>query len=251
MAALRDLMSRSAAEAVGTFVIVFAGCGAIMVGERYPGSVPAAAVPIVFGLAVTAMVYAVGHISGAHFNPAVTIGFTLCNGFSRRYVFWYLAAQCFGALAAISACYLLLPAGAGYGATVARVDPLRALGWEAILTFVLMFVIMGVATDCRAVGTMAGAAVGATVILNAYVGGPVSGASMNPARSLAPALYEGRFSDLWIYVAGPIIGAVAAAYFYNKTVRCEDSEHKPPDAQSSMAAARERAEDVTTGSAGR
>lgn len=210
------LFRAALAEAIGTFVLVFAGCGGIMVAERFPGSVAPGAIPVVFGLAVMAMIYAVGHISGAHFNPAVTLAFSAVGRFPKRDVLPYWASQCLGACAASGALALLLPAGIGYGATLPAVPVLAALGWELILTFVLMFVILAVATDTRAHGPIAGVAIGAAVCLDAFVGGPVTGASMNPARSLAPALFQGTLTSLWIYVAGPILGAVLAAVAYEK-----------------------------------
>lgn len=213
------MLSKLLAEAIGTFAMVFAGCGAIMVAERFPGSLPSAAVPIVFGLVVAAMIYSVGHISGAHFNPAVTLAFALGRHFPARQVVPYWAAQVAGALAASGLLAMLLPSGASFGATVPHVDALRAIGWEIVLTFFLMFVIVSVATDARAVGAMAGQAIGATVAVAAFVGGPVTGASMNPARSLAPALFEGQIAELWIYAVGPIAGAALAVAAYN-VIRC-------------------------------
>ncbi len=218
-------VSKFFAEAIGTFAIVFFGCGAVMVSERFPGSIAPGGVPVVFGLVVAAMIYAVGHISGAHFNPAVTLGFAVARHFPRRQVLSYLGAHFLGAILAMGLCVALLPKGQGYGATLpaAGVGQLQALGWEVVLTFFLMFVIIAVATDTRAVGTMAGAAIGVTVMLDAFVGGPVTGASMNPARSLAPALFSGRFGDLWIYFVGPIVGAILAAKFY-EWIRCQAPE---------------------------
>jgi aquaporin NIP len=206
---------KALAEFIGTFALVFAGCGAAMVSERFPGTVAPGAVPVVFGLVVAAMIYAVGHISGAHFNPAVTLAFAVGKHFPRRQLLGYWAAQFLGALAACGMLVLLLPDGVSFGATVPRVSAWQALGWEILLSFFLMFVIISVATDTRAVGTMAGAAIGATVMLAAFVGGPVTGASMNPARSLAPALFERQWVSLWVYFLGPGIGAVAAALVYN------------------------------------
>jgi len=209
------LWKRSLAEAIGTFTLVFAGCGSIMVAERFPGTVPHGAIPLVFGLAVTVMIYAVGHISGAHFNPAVTLAFAVGRHFPRKDVLHYWAAQFAGAILASGTLTLLLPTGRTYGTTFSWVHPPQALAWEGILTFFLMFVIMAVATDTRAEGTMAGAAIGATVMLAAYVGGPVTGASLNPARSLAPALFQGEWGQMWIYILGPVAGAVSAALLYN------------------------------------
>ncbi len=202
------------AEVIGTFTLVFAGCGSVMVAERFPGTVSPAVIAVVFGLAVAVMIYAVGHISGAHFNPAVTLAFAVARHFPFRQVLYYWTAQFAGALMAIGLLTLLLPAGRAYGSTFFSVNPFQALVWEAVLTFFLMFVIVAVATDTKAEGTMAGAAIGGTVMLAAWVGGPVTGASMNPARSFAPALFEGRLDVMWIYIVGPCVGAVAAALLY-------------------------------------
>lgn len=210
------LRQRTAAEAIGTFALVFAGCGALMVAERFPGSVAPGAVPIVFGLVVAVMIYAVGHLSGAHFNPAVTLGFASVGRFPKREIPVYWAAQFLGAIAAIALLSAILPPNPGYGATLPNVAGFPALVWEAILTFLLMFVILAVATDTRAHGALAGLAIGATVSLDAFVGGPITGASMNPARSLAPALWQGQWQALWIYFVGPGLGAVIAAFTYEK-----------------------------------
>jgi MIP family channel proteins len=213
-------LHKATAEGVGTFTLVFAGCGSVMVSERFSGSITPAAIPVVFGLAVAAMIYAVGHISGAHFNPAVTLAFAVARRLPMKEVVTYWAAQVAGAVLAMTLLWALLPAGSSYGATLPHVGVLQAVAWEAVLTFFLMFVIIAVATDTRAVGTMAGAAIGATVMLCAFVGGPVTGASMNPARSLAPALFEGGLPHLWIYAAGPAAGAIAAALLY-EWIRCD------------------------------
>jgi len=208
------LASKMTAEGMGTFTLVFAGCGSVMVAERFPGMISHGGVSVIFGLAVAIMIYAVGHISGAHFNPAVTLAFAAARHFPFGEVLAYWAAQITGAIAAMALLKATLPFGPSYGATVPAVPVFQALSWEAILTFFLMFVIVAVATDTRAVGTMAGAAIGGTVMLAAWVGGPVTGASMNPARSLAPALFEGRLDVLWIYIIGPCAGAVLAALLY-------------------------------------
>lgn len=214
------LMSKGLAEALGTFAIVFFGCGAIMVAERFPGSVSSAMIPVVFGLVVAAMIYAVGHISGAHFNPAVTLGFAVTGRFPKTQIGLYWAAQFLGALIAMLCLWGLLPIGSGYGATIPHVSILQALGWEFVLSFFLMFVIIAVATDSRAVGVMAGAAIGSAVAFDAVVGGSVTGASMNPARSLAPALFQGRLDTLWLYFVGPALGTLAASLLYEK-IRCD------------------------------
>jgi aquaporin NIP len=214
------LFKRSLAEALGTFTLVFAGCGALMVAERFPGSMPAGAVPAAFGLAIACMIYAVGHISGGHFNPAVSLGLASVGALKPKALAGYLAGQFVGALAAIALLSVILPQAQGYGFGVtlprAGVTEVQALIWEAVLTFFLVLVICGVATDKRGSGALAGLAIGGTIALDAIVGGPVTGASMNPARSLAPALWQGQVQVLWIYFLGPIAGAVAAAQVYKR-----------------------------------
>jgi len=208
------LIYKAVAEAIGTFTLVFAGCGGMMVSERFPGSLPAFAIPLIFGIAVMMMVYAAGHISGAHFNPAVTLAFSIARHFPAKQVPLYWLAQCAGAFLALFLLIMLLPEGKSFGATAPHIAYGQALGWEIVLTFFLMFVIISVATDTRAVGIMAGIAIGASVTLGAFIGGPLTGASMNPARSLAPAVFEHRLDALWIYIAGPMIGALLAAFLY-------------------------------------
>ncbi len=226
----RQLAKKVAAELIGTFAMVFAGCGAIMVTERFPGSLPSGSVPVVFGPIVAAMIYSVGHISGAHFNPAVTLAFAVGRHFPTRELLWYWAAQFLGAVLASALLSVLLPSGASFGAAALHIDPWRAVAWEGVLTYFLMFVIVSVATDTRAVGVMAGAAIGATVTLAALFGGPVTGAAMNPARALAPALFEGGTSTLWIYFVGPSIGSVLAAVTYN-FIRCHEPDAEPKPAK--------------------
>jgi MIP family channel proteins len=206
--------SKMVAEAIGTFGIVFIGCGAVMVAERYPGSFPPGGVAIVFGLVVAALVYTLGHISGAHFNPAVTLAFALVNRFKKTEVLPYWISQFLGGLVATVCLWVLLPPGRSFGATLPVVTALQAVVWEAIMTFFLMFAVMSVATDRRAVGTLGGIVVGAVVGIDAFVGGPLTGASMNPARSFGPMWAEGRLDVFWIYVLGPVVGALLAAFAY-------------------------------------
>jgi aquaporin NIP len=197
-----------AAEAIGTFALVFAGCGAIAVRTLSPTGIAAA-----FGLAIMVMVYALGHVSGAHFNPAVTAAFAVGRHFPVARVLPYWAAQVAGAVAGAA----LLRATLGdvpLGVTHPAGSDVQALVWEMILTFFLMLVIVAVATDNRAVGQGAAIAIGGAVALGALVGGPVSGASMNPARSIGPAIVSNDWGSLWVYLAGPILGAAAAAVVY-------------------------------------
>jgi aquaporin NIP len=201
------------AEAIGTFALVFAGCGAIMVDAR-TGALGHVGVAISFGLVIMVMIYAVGHISGAHFNPAVTLAFATSRHFPAARVPAYWAAQLAGATAAGLVLRGSLGDIAHVGATLPTGSDGQALLWEGVLTFFLMFVIMAVATDTRAVGEAAAIAIGATVGLDAMFGGPITGASMNPARSLGPAISAGDFRSIWVYLTAPMLGAVVAAATY-------------------------------------
>jgi MIP family channel proteins len=209
------LWRRAAAEALAAFALVFAGCGAIITDARADGTLGPVGIGLVFGLTITVMVYATGHLSGAHINPAVTVAFTLTRHFPARDAALYIAAQLAGATAAA---FTLLTAWpdrpAGLGATIPSVDTPTALLYETVMTAVLMFVIVAVATDARAVGAAAAIAIGAAVALDAMFGGPITGASMNPARSFGPALAAGEWQQFWIYLAGPILGATLGAGAY-------------------------------------
>jgi aquaporin NIP len=225
---MADELRRLVAEAVGTFALVFAGCGAIMV-DSDTGALGHVGVAISFGLVIMVMIYAVGHISGAHFNPAVTLGFALTRHFPLPRVGLYWAAQMAGALVAALLLRASLGNVAGVGVTLPSGSDGQAFLWEAVLSFFLMFVIMAVATDTRAVGEAAAIAVGGTVGLDALFGGPISGASMNPARSLGPALVSGDLHSLWIYLTAPFLGAVLGIVAY-QLVRGSDTaatEHEP------------------------
>lgn len=212
--ALTPLWVSTLAEGIGTFGLVFAGCGAIMINTLSNGQITHVGVGLVFGLVVAAMIYATGHLSGAHLNPAVTLGFVLARHFPFRRLAGYWLAQLLGALAAIGCLRLLLGDTAHLGATLpARADgDWQAFGFEVLLTFFLMFVIMAVATDTRAVGQAAALAIGATVGLEALFAGPISGASMNPARSLA--IISSIWTAQWVYVTAPFLGAALAALVY-------------------------------------
>lgn len=207
------LARSAAAELIGTFALVFAGAGAIMVDDQ-TGQLGHVGVAIAFGLVIMIGVYAVGHISGAHFNPGVTFAFALTRHFPWRSAAAYWAAQLAGALAAALLLRSSLGTAAGIGTTQPSGSQGQAFLWEVVLTFFLMFVIMSVATDTRAVGEAAAIAIGATVGLGAMVGGPISGAAMNPARSIGPALASGNLHALWLYVAAPLLGATLGALAY-------------------------------------
>jgi len=204
------------AEGIGTFGLVFAGCGAIMIDTLSRGQITHVGVGLVFGLIITVMIYALGHISGAHFNPAVTLGFVLVRHFPIRRLFGYWLAQCSGAILAAACLRLLFGPVAGVGTTVPMGDggAWQSFGLEALLTFFLMFVIMAMATDTRAVGQAAALAIGSTVALEALFAGPICGASMNPARSLGPALVSLTWTDQWVYLSAPFLGAIAGALVY-------------------------------------
>lgn len=202
------------AECIGTFALVFAGTGAIVIDAASNGGIGHLGIGMTFGLIVMVMIYSFGHISGAHFNPAVTLGFAMGRHLSWARVGGYWFAQALGALLASLVLRAMFGNIVGLGATVPSGSATQSLVLEAILTLFLMLVITAVATDVRAVGQAAAIAIGATVGLEAIFGGPISGASMNPARSLAPALVSGTWTDQWIYVVGPIVGATIGVSLY-------------------------------------
>jgi MIP family channel proteins len=197
------------AEAIGTFALVFAGCGAIVVDAK-TGALGHLGVAFSFGLVTMAMIYAVGHISGAHFNPAVTLAFALTRHFPWTRTVTYWGAQLAGALLAAALLRVSLGDHAHDGATLPSGSQGQAFLWELVLTFFLVLVIMAVATDSRAVGEAAAIAIGGTVGLDALFGGPITGASMNPARSIGPAVVSGELHALWLYILAPAVGAALA-----------------------------------------
>ncbi len=203
------IMRKIVAELFGTFALVFAGTGAIVVNELR-GSVTHVGISLTFGLIVLALIYALGDVSGAHFNPAVTLAFLAARRFPPRSVFPFLLSQCAGALLASGMLRLLFPEHTGLGATRPAGSPWQSFVLEFILTLLLMVVILCVSTGAKEKGIMAGVAVGSVIALEALFAGPVCGASMNPARSLAPALMSGNFDNLWIYLTAPLAGALTA-----------------------------------------
>lgn len=216
------LMQKATGELIGTFALVFAGCGAIMV-DASSGRLGHLGVALCFGLVIAVMVSALGHISGAHFNPAVTLAFAAVGRFPWRQVPAYIVAQLTAAIMAALCLQAILGTTASLGATSTTLATPQTLVVEALATFFLMFVIISVATDARAVGSMAAPAIGGTVALGALFAGPLTGASMNPARSLGPALVAGDLSQLWLYVVGPVVGAALGAFIYTR-IQCSDEK---------------------------
>jgi aquaporin NIP len=228
----RDNLRALVAEAIGTFALVFAGCGAVMVDAK-THALGHVGVAIAFGLVIMFGIYAVGHISGAHFNPSVTLAFALSRHFPWSRAVGYWGAQLVGAIAAAAVLRGSLGNIADVGATQPSGSQAQSFLWELVLTFFLMFVIMAVATDTRAVGEAAAIAVGGTVGLDAMFGGPISGASMNPARSTGPALVSGNLHALWLYIVAPICGATLAALAY-QFVRGEQTRPSPISEESPL-----------------
>ncbi|MFQ5570333.1 MAG: MIP/aquaporin family protein [Rhodothermales bacterium] len=202
------------AEAIGTFALVFAGTGAIVIDAVSGGVITHVGIALTFGLVVMAVIYAIGDVSGAHINPAVTVGFWASGRFPGRRVVPYAAAQMLGALGASVLLRVLFPLQEGLGGTYPSGSAAQSLVLEVVLTFFLMLVILCVAVGAKEKGLMAGTAIGGTVGLEALFAGPISGASMNPARSLAPALVTFDLSHQWLYIAAPVLGAFVAVLAY-------------------------------------
>jgi aquaporin NIP len=196
-------MRKLAAEFLGTFALVFAGTGAIIINDVQSGTVTHVGI-------VLAMIYAVGDVSGAHLNPAVTLGFLAARRLPTRWAAPYILSQCLGALVASGLLHLLFPGHLTLGATSPAGPAAQSFVLEAVMTAILMLVILSVSVGSKEKGTMAGIAVGAVIALEALFGGPISGASMNPARSLAPALVALQLGSLWLYLTAPVLGAAAA-----------------------------------------
>lgn len=208
-------MKKYIAEAAGTFGLVFCGTGAVISDELFPGTVTHVGVAITFGLVVMAMIYAFGESSGAHLNPAVTIAFSINRGFPLREIPPYILSQGAGALLASLLLKFLFPASILLGATLPSGSVAQSFVMEIVLSFLLMIVIFQVANGSKEQGLFAGIAIGSVVLFEAMFAGPVSGASMNPIRSLAPALVSGQLHHLWIYLTAPVIGMTGASFLHN------------------------------------
>jgi aquaporin Z len=198
------------AELIGTFALVFCGTGAIVINQQSGGAITHVGIAITFGLVVMSMIYSLGNISGAHLNPAVSIAFTIAGRFPGKQLLPYILAQLLGATFASLVLKGLFPANEFLGATLPAGSDMQSFVLELILTFFLMLVIVNVATGSKEQGMFAGLAIGAVVALEAMFAGPVCGASMNPARSFAPALVSGHFEHIWVYLLAPVLGAVLA-----------------------------------------
>ena len=203
-------MKKWLAELIGTFALVFCGTGAIVINQETGGAVSHVGIAITFGFIVMAMIYALGNISGAHMNPAVTIAFTLAGRFKIHEVLPYVFSQLSGAFLASLLLRYLFPANETLGATLPAGEALHSFILELILSFFLMLVIINVATGSKEQGMFAGLAIGSTVLLEAMFAGPICGASMNPARSIAPAIISGHMEHLWVYIVATTLGAALA-----------------------------------------
>jgi len=205
-------MQKCFAEFFGTFALVFAGTGAITINDVSGGVITHVGIALTFGLVVLAMIYALGDVSGAHLNPAVSIGFWASGRFPASQLGGYICAQLVGAVSASAVLRLLFPKHATLGGTLPSGTEWQSFILETILTLILMLVILNVSTGAKEKGITAGIAVGAVIALEAMFAGPICGASMNPARSFGPALLTLNFTNLWVYVAGPVLGAVLAVF---------------------------------------
>jgi aquaporin Z len=203
-------MRKYVAELLGTFALVFCGTGAIVINQQTNGAVSHVGIAITFGFIVMAMIYTLGSISGAHFNPAVTIAFTLAKRFELKQVLLFIISQLSGAILASLTLKYLFPSNETLGATLPAGTEMQSFILELILSFFLMLVIINVATGSKEQGMFAGLAIGSTVLLEAMFAGPVCGASMNPARSISPAIVSAHTGHLWIYILAPILGAALA-----------------------------------------
>lgn len=207
-------MKKYVAEIIGTFSMIFCGTGAIVINQETNGSITHLGISIVFGLIVMSMIYALGTISGAHFNPAVTIAFAVAKKFKNKDVIPYITSQLFGALLASTTLHFLFPKNEFLGATLPIGLDLQAFVLEFVITFILMLVILNVAHGSKEQGMFAGIAIGSTVALLALFAGPICGASMNPARSIAPALLSNHLEHLWVYIIAPILGAISSVILW-------------------------------------
>lgn len=209
-----DLFKSSLAEAVGTFILVFIGCGAILVNESSGGALGHAGIAMTFGLTVMTVIFAIGHVSGAHINPAVTIALLMIKRVSLTKTMCYCVAQIIGAVLAAIALKYTVATGDNLGVTMPVGSTTQAFLMEMVMTAFLVFMVVGLVTDPRASSSLGAIAVGGVIAVDAFVGGPITGASMNPARSLGPALVSGQLEHIWLYIFAPLIGGMIGAGLY-------------------------------------
>jgi aquaporin Z len=208
-------MKKYIAEVIGTFTLVLCGTGAIIVNQETHGVITHVGIAASFGLVVMTMIFALGNVSGAHLNPAVSIAFTIARKMPLKDTLMYIVSQVLGAFVASFILKYLFPGNEMLGTTLPSGSEMQSFVLEILLTFFLMFVILNVTQGTKEQGMFAGIAIGGTILLDALFGGPVSGASMNPARSLAPAVVSGHMQSLWVYIVAPIIGAVIAVILHS------------------------------------
>ena len=216
-------MKNYVAELIGTFILVFCGTGAMVIDQQTNGAVSHVGVAITWGLVVMSLIYSIGKVSGCHINPAVSIAFAIAGRFKMRLLPGYIISQLAGALIASVTLKLLFPSSPLLGATIPAGIEIQSFVLELLLTFFLMLVIMNVAHGSKEQGQFAGIAIGAVVGLEAMFAGPICGASMNPARSIAPALVSGHLEHLWIYLTAPIMGAMLSIPVWKYFIRPIDS----------------------------
>ncbi|MCY4644760.1 MAG: aquaporin [Bacteriovoracales bacterium] len=222
-----DTVSKCMAECIGTFFLIFFGCGSIILFEINPNNA-GPFIPVIWGTVVSVVIYTLGHVSGAHINPAVTVAFWAAKKFPGKKVPGYIASQILGAALASYSHLLIWGSSHQFGGTHLAVSVPGGFLIEVLLSFFLMFVVMGTAIDSRASQDLAGVAIGATVALAAFVGGPLTGASMNPARSIGPALLSGNDANLWLYIVAPILGTVLGAKVYGGIRAAPETPEEPP-----------------------
>ena len=208
-------MKKYLAEFLGTYILVFVGTGAIIVNSLTGGTVSHLGIGLSFGLVVMAMIYAIGDISGAHINPAVTIAFCVAKRFPYNHLLQYIFFQILGAILASATLFFMFPSALTMGETLPFKDNwMQSFFLELILTFILMFVILNVSTGAKEKGITAALAIGGVVAFEAVFAGPICGASMNPARSIGPAIFSFDLTHLWLYIVSPILGAILAVFSY-------------------------------------
>ncbi len=205
-------MKKYFAEFLGTFILIFCGTGAVVVNQLSNGAIGHIGIATTFGLIVMVIIYSLGAVSGAHINPAVSIALAVADKFEKKEVLPYIVSQVSGALSASLTLKLMFPLATTLGATLPAGSQMQSFVLEILLTFLLMFVIMNVTQGSKETGWLAGIIIGAMVLLEALFAGPISGASMNPARSIGPAVVSGNVADLWIYIAAPIVGAILGVF---------------------------------------